>query len=62
MKNIYLLGFMGSGKSFFGKYLSKKFNLNYLDMDEFIETSMKLSIPQIFNSSGEQGFREYDTN
>lgn len=53
---------MGSGKSFFGKYLSQKFNLNYLDMDEFIETSMKLSIPQIFHSSGEKGFREYEAN
>lgn len=62
MKNIYLLGFMGSGKSFFGKYLSQKFNLNYLDLDEFIETSMKLSIPQIFHSSGEKGFREYEAN
>lgn len=53
---------MGSGKSFFGKYLSQKFNLNYLDLDEFIETSMKLSIPQIFHSSGEKGFREYEAN
>lgn len=53
---------MGSGKSFFGKYLSQKFNLNYLDLDEFIEASMKLSIPQIFHSSGEKGFREYEAN
>jgi shikimate kinase len=43
MKNIYLLGFMGSGKSFYGKYLSQKFNLNYLDLDEFIEATMNSS-------------------
>ena len=46
MKNIYLLGFMGSGKSFYGKHLSKKFNLNYLDLDEFIENTLNLSINQ----------------
>jgi shikimate kinase len=62
MKNIYLLGFMGSGKSFFGKNLSKKFNLNYLDLDEFIETTLNLSIPKIFNSIGEKGFRENEAN
>lgn len=62
MKNIYLLGFMGSGKSFYGKYLSQKFNLNYLDLDEFIEATMNLSIPQIFNSIGEEGFRKNEAN
>ena len=62
MKNIYLLGFMGCGKSFFGKCLSQKFKLNYLDLDEFIETTLKLSIPQIFHSIGEKGFREYEAN
>ena len=62
MKNIYLLGFMGSGKSFFGKYLSKKFNLNYLDLDEFIEASLNFSIPQIFSSIGEEGFRKTEAN
>ena len=62
MKNIYLLGFMGSGKSFFGKYLSQKFNLNYLDLDEFIETTLNLSIPEIFNSIGEKEFRKNEAN
>ncbi len=62
MKNIYLLGFMGSGKSFFGKSLSQRFDLNYLDLDEFIEATFKLSIPQIFNSIGEKGFRKNEAN
>ena len=60
MKNIYLLGFMGSGKSYLGKWLSEKFNLNFLDLDQFIEDSTQLSIPQIFSSIGEEGFREQE--
>ena len=62
MKNIYLLGFMGSGKSYLGKCLSEKFNLNFLDLDQFIEDSTQLSIPQIFSSIGEEGFREQEAN
>ena len=62
MKNIYLLGFMGSGKSYLGKWLSEKFNLNFLDLDQFIEDSTQLSIPQIFTSIGEEGFRKQEAN
>ena len=62
MKNIYILGFMGSGKSYIGKWLSEKFNLNFLDLDQFIEDSTQLSIPQIFSSNGEEGFREQEAN
>jgi shikimate kinase len=62
MKNIYLLGFMGCGKSYFGKLLSKRFNIHFLDLDQFIEDSVQLSIPQIFSSIGEEGFREKEAN
>jgi shikimate kinase len=62
MKNIYLLGFMGSGKSYFGKLISERFNLQYLDLDQFIEDFVQLSIPQIFNTIGEGGFREKEAN
>ena len=62
MKNIYLLGFMGYGKSYLGNWLSEKFNLNFLDLDQFIEDSTQLSIPQIFSSIGEEGFREQEAN
>ena len=51
---------MGSGKSYLGKWLSEKFNLNFLDLDQFIEDSTQLSIPQIFSSIGEEGFREQE--
>jgi len=58
MKNIYLLGFMGSGKSYFGQLISEKFDIKFLDLDQFIEDSVQLSIPQIFSNIGEDGFRE----
>jgi shikimate kinase len=53
---------MGSGKSYLGKWLSEKFNLDFLDLDEFLEDTMNLSIPQIFSSIGETGFRENEAN
>lgn len=53
---------MGSGKSYFGKLISERFNLKYFDLDQFIEDSVQLSIPQIFNSIGERGFREKEAN
>jgi len=62
MKNIYLIGFMGSGKSYLGKYLSEKFDQKFLDLDQFIEDSVQISIPQIFSSIGEEGFREKEAN
>ena len=37
MQNIYLVGFMGSGKTTIGKKLSKNLNLKFLDTDKIIE-------------------------
>ena len=56
--NIILIGFMGSGKSFLGKYLAKKLNIKLVDIDEQIKKSSKMSISQIFDQKGEKFFRE----
>lgn len=61
MKNIYLIGFMGSGKSFSGNLISKSFGLNFLDLDQFIEESSNMSIPEIFRNLGEEGFRKLES-
>jgi shikimate kinase len=61
MKNIYLIGFMGSGKSFTGHLMSKSFGFNFLDLDQFIVESSKMSIPDIFSNLGEVGFRERES-
>ena len=55
--NIYLIGMMGSGKSTIGKLLSKKMNLEYIDMDSELEILMDMSIQRIFSDYGEKRFR-----
>lgn len=57
MQNIYLVGFMGSGKSTIGKKLSKKLNLKFLDTDKIIEKKNSMTINQIFYNQGEKFFR-----
>ncbi len=37
MSNIYLIGFMGSGKTTVGKQLAKKFDFTFVDIDNYIE-------------------------
>ncbi|HBY21714.1 MAG: hypothetical protein A2Y24_01960 [Clostridiales bacterium GWE2_32_10] len=58
---IALIGFMGSGKTTISKGLSNKMGYTFLDMDSIIETEMKLSVTQIFESYGEIGFRDIET-
>lgn len=58
--NIYLLGFMGAGKTTIGKKLAAKLNYKFVDLDEYIEEKQKLSIPKIFQKHGENKFREYE--
>ena len=55
---IVLLGYMASGKSAVGKILSKKLNIQFVDLDSFIEEREQLSITQIFETKGEIYFRK----
>lgn len=57
---IYLLGFMGSGKSSIGKRLAHKLNFSYIDLDQYIENKYFKSISQIFETEGEANFRNYE--
>ena len=57
MRNIILVGFMGTGKTTVAKILSKKNNFQLLDMDELIESSENKSISRIFKEEGESYFR-----
>ena len=59
-KNIVLLGMMGSGKSSIGYLLSKNINLNFLDVDKFIEKETDLNIYDIFQKKGEVYFRNLE--
>ncbi len=57
---IVLIGYMGSGKSTIGKLLSKKLNINFIDLDEYIESKLNMSISDIFNAKGEIFFRKME--
>ncbi len=59
--NIVLIGFMGSGKTTFGKACAKKLGMDFLDADEYIVNKAGKSIPQIFAEDGEEAFRQLET-
>ncbi|MCG2617286.1 shikimate kinase [Terrimonas sp. NA20] len=54
---IFLIGFMGSGKTHRGRQLSQKLNLPFFDLDEQIVNSEGKSINEIFAEEGEEIFR-----
>lgn len=60
MKNIVLIGFMGTGKTKVAKTLAKDLELEYVSVDELIEEAEKRSISDIFSSEGEAYFREIE--
>ncbi|MFZ9388091.1 MAG: shikimate kinase [Chitinophagaceae bacterium] len=54
---IFLIGFMGSGKTHWGRLLSQKLGLPFFDMDEQVVAHAGKSIPEIFSEEGEEQFR-----
>jgi shikimate kinase len=55
---IYLIGYMGSGKSTLGRRLSAHLGLQFVDMDHYIEERNCKTVPQIFAEEGEEEFRK----
>ena len=58
--NIVLTGFMGSGKTTFGKKLAQRSGLTFLDMDAEIEAQAGMPIVDIFSTHGEPYFRKLE--
>ncbi|MDQ6664387.1 MAG: shikimate kinase [Acidobacteriota bacterium] len=58
---IYLVGFMGSGKTTVGRLLAERIGWNFYDVDNDIEAREKTSIARIFETRGEAEFREIET-
>lgn len=61
MRKFFLIGFMGSGKSTFGKKLAKTMQLPFIDLDKEIEKKAKCSVSDIFKYLGEDTFRKMES-
>lgn len=59
--HLYLVGFMGSGKSTVGPVLARQLGRTFLDLDHLIEAAAKMEIFRIFDLRGEAHFRELET-
>ncbi len=58
MKNLVLVGFMGSGKTSAGKLVARQLGMEFLDTDALIEQRLGRTIAQIFETDGEPFFRD----
>jgi len=58
---IFLIGFMGAGKTTVGKILARKIGVGFVDLDEVIERECGISISEIFARFGEDYFRDLET-
>jgi shikimate kinase len=58
---IYLVGFMGCGKSSVGRALAEELGWSFIDLDEDIEKCAGASIAHIFDTAGEANFRALET-
>ncbi|HXS58376.1 MAG TPA: shikimate kinase [Hanamia sp.] len=58
--NIFLIGFMGSGKSHWGHIWSLKYGYTFYDLDAQIEAAFGMTVEQIFEKEGEEKFRELE--
>jgi shikimate kinase len=59
--HIFLIGFMGSGKNYWGKLWSEKSGLDFYDIDQMVELNEGKSIAKIFAENGEGFFRNLES-
>lgn len=61
-KKIFLVGYMGSGKTTIGEELAKKLGFEFIDTDIYIENKFQKTINEIFATMGESKFRQMETD
>ncbi|GGE46691.1 shikimate kinase [Pullulanibacillus camelliae] len=61
MNTIFLIGFMGAGKTTIGKNLSQRLSMNVVDTDDMIEKVCQKTINDIFKEEGEEAFRHHES-
>lgn len=60
MERIFIVGYMGSGKTTIGKRLAKSLSLSFVDLDAYIENTYRKTVPALFAEKGEDGFRRIE--
>ena len=60
MKPVFLIGYMGCGKSTLGRALSVATGLDFIDLDHYIEQRFHATIAELFATRGEDGFRRVE--
>lgn len=58
---VFLIGFMGVGKSTLGKLLAENLKLPFIDLDENIESAEGVTLVEMFEDGGERDFRKIET-
>jgi len=61
LKNIFLTGFMGCGKTSVGRVLSERLGFQFIDLDQAIVSQAGMSVKEIFTAQGEPAFRELES-
>lgn len=59
---IYVVGFMGAGKSTVGRHLAHRLGWSFFDLDDEIEAAEKIAIAEIFSMRGEPEFRRIESD
>src|SRR5271156_3117090 len=57
---LYLVGFMGSGKTTIGRHLAHRLGWSFFDLDHEIEVAEKTTIAELFDTRGEPEFRRIE--
>jgi shikimate kinase len=61
MNTFFLVGFMGCGKSYWGKIWAEAYGLSFYETDELVEAATGKTIAEIFEADGEMYFREKES-
>lgn len=62
MKPLFVVGYMGCGKTTFGEALAKVTGKSFIDLDQYIEKYKEKTVKQIFQENGEDAFRKIESD